>query len=370
MNEAHRDTILLLFHKSFDNTDGQINYVKSIVSALKSEYRILIPSNEFYNKFLLHKKKWIFRVLFLNILLSKYIVKDRVKLKHRLKFVIIEDKYLLLPAYVSHIFLKMPEVYRVSDWGMDYAKSLDFNVPLLKSLYLAFSFLYEITVKKCSMAVIIPSEQLINEMPSVMASSIAVFPYIPSISNSNLSTLRNKFKEAPLDNSIICMFMGNFEYGPNIDAARFIIDKVAPAVLELDSGIKFLIVGNRSDEKFTERPGTNVLCKGFVDDITSLLNQCHIGLNTSVAHGGTSIKVIDYLVNGLMVVSTTEAAKGVIKSGLVNITSRENFPKAIVSAARKIRESNGIDLMEVERIREYYSLERNAENLTSFLKSI
>ncbi len=368
--QKNQNTILLLFHKTLSKTDGQVNYLKTLISALKPEYKIMLPSEELFSQYSLNNKSWLLRVLLLNILLSKYLIKNRVKLKQGLKYVIIEDRYLPFPAYLSRLFLKKPMIYHVSDWGIEYAKSLRFGIPLLKPLYVAFSYQYQISVTRHANAVIIPSEHLINGIYPHMTGKVAVFPYVPLLSNPEPLSEWSELGWVNLNYTVNCVFLGNFNYKPNIDAARFIIQKIAPTILNIDPDVLFLVVGTKGDEIFTKKPLPNVLCTGFIEDITSLLKKCHIGLNLSIARGGTSIKNIDYIVNGLFVISTPEAAEGVIRSDMLTIVKQDNFSEVIVSIVKQIRKGYSVDKHEVQRVRNYYSFERNKEKIIDFLKTI
>lgn len=368
--QKNQNTIILLFHKTLSKTDGQVNYVKTLISALQPEYKIFLPSEELFSQYSLNNKSWVLRVLLLNFLLSRYLIKNRVELKQGLKYVIIEDRYLPFPAYLSRLFLKKPMIYRVSDWGIEYAKSLRFSIPLLKPLYVAFSYQYQISVKRHANAVIIPSEHLINGIYPHMAGKVAVFPYVPILPSPVPSSEWGELDEVNLKNTVNCIFLGNFNYKPNIDAARFIIQKIAPSILNIDADVLFLIVGPKGDEIFTKKPIPNVLCTGFIEDVTSLLKKCHIGLNLSIARGGTSIKNIDYIVNGLFVISTPEAAEGVIRSDMLTIVKQDNFSEAIVSIVKQIRKDYSVEKNEVERVRNYYSFERNRKKIIDFLKTI
>ena len=78
---------------------------------------------------------------------------------------------------------------------------------------------------------------------------------------------------------------------------------------------------------------------------------------------------IEYLTNGLIVISTPEAAIGVIKSSNMYVTNRGGFLTLIADLAKKIRNKElATDEMEVNRIREYYSKDKIAIKIDAFIK--
>ena len=126
-----------------------------------------------------------------------------------------------------------------------------------------------------------------------------------------------------------------------------------------------------SKEKFSEFDCENVLAIGVQDNLDEFYKQCHIGINPSQTVGGTSIKNIEYLTNGLLVVSTEEAAAGVIKSSHLFIEKREGFLELILDLANKIRSEKKItDEKETERIKKYYSKKEIKKNTLAFLDEI
>ena len=102
-----------------------------------------------------------------------------------------------------------------------------------------------------------------------------------------------------------------------------------------------------------------------------MYSRCQIGINLTKVPGGTSIKNIEYLTNGLYVIGTPQSSIGIVESENFIISSREDFSETILNVANLVR-SKGIKKLarEAERVREYYSFERNAEKLVEFVSKI
>jgi glycosyltransferase involved in cell wall biosynthesis len=104
----------------------------------------------------------------------------------------------------------------------------------------------------------------------------------------------------------LALFMGS-AHGPNIDAARVIIEAAA----RLPS-VHFLLLGSVCHSVQTwERPA-NVGLVGVVSDAekATWLAICDLGLNPVISGSGTNLKLLEYAAVGLPVVSTEFGARG------------------------------------------------------------
>jgi glycosyltransferase involved in cell wall biosynthesis len=104
----------------------------------------------------------------------------------------------------------------------------------------------------------------------------------------------------------LALFMGS-AHGPNIDAARVIIEAAA----RLPS-VHFLLLGSICYSVQTwERPA-NVGLLGVVSDAekATWLAICDLGLNPVISGSGTNLKLLEYAAVGLPVVSTEFGARG------------------------------------------------------------
>lgn len=118
---------------------------------------------------------------------------------------------------------------------------------------------------------------------------------------------------------------------PNYNAAKFLIEKLAPAL----PGVTFHIAGSVCDS-FSSAP-SNVRLHGRIDETAKsrLLRGCQLALNPMAEGSGSNVKVADYLQHGLPVLSTEFGARGyegLDKSDL-QLTSLDDFTDAISSIA-------------------------------------
>lgn len=104
----------------------------------------------------------------------------------------------------------------------------------------------------------------------------------------------------------VAVFMGS-SHGPNIEAAQWIADTLAPATKDVD----FVILGGVADS-VTGRKAPNVKLAGQVSTAkkSDCLHSARVALNPMSSGSGSNVKVADYLQHGLPVLSTKFGARG------------------------------------------------------------
>ena len=126
------------------------------------------------------------------------------------------------------------------------------------------------------------------------------------------------------------VFLGS-AHPPNIDAAKFIVEELAPQCPD----VEFHLMGGVSDQ-FRSRDAKNVHTWGMVSDSlkSAVLQRCSIAINPMFSGGGSNVKLADYLLNGLRVVSTPFGFRGYPDEFRPSVTVAElaGFPEALRSA--------------------------------------
>jgi glycosyltransferase involved in cell wall biosynthesis len=113
-------------------------------------------------------------------------------------------------------------------------------------------------------------------------------------------------------NEKVVIFIGAY-YKPNIDAVKYIIETIAPALKEF----KFLIVGTVANAFKTEQKHFNVNFLGRVSDeqLDTVLSVSDIAINPMFNGSGINIKMLDYMSYGLPIVTTECGARGIEANG-------------------------------------------------------
>ena len=154
------------------------------------------------------------------------------------------------------------------------------------------------------------------------------------------------------DGSIL--FIGSFNYGPNVEAARELIREIWPVVKARVPGARLRIAGRESRERLTAIAGEGVELLGFVDELPELYASSSVMVCPIRRGSGTRIKIIEAAAHGVPVVSTTIGAEGLSFRPQADIVI-EDRPSAMADAC--------VELMtDAERAEE---LARNAREVVA-----
>ncbi len=104
------------------------------------------------------------------------------------------------------------------------------------------------------------------------------------------------------------LFVGNLEYGPNHDAARFIINELAPAITDRFPDARFHVVGTPAD--IAVPAGSPVEVVGFVDDIRQWYAGADVFISPLRYGGGIKNKVLEAAAMGCAIVASDVAVEG------------------------------------------------------------
>ena len=129
------------------------------------------------------------------------------------------------------------------------------------------------------------------------------------------------------------LFIGSGNHPPNVEAARFIVETLAPDVPNLH----FDVIGSVCGQLNTSDLPSNVTLHGFISDRAKkdLISISSFGLNPMTAGGGTNLKMIEYLASALVVVTTELGARGL---GITNnlhaiVKSTDQFASTLTMLA-------------------------------------
>ena len=148
----------------------------------------------------------------------------------------------------------------------------------------------------------------------------------------------------------VAIFIGS-NYGPNVEAARFIAGELAPSL----PAVVFALVGGAIDGLVGMKIPANVRKLGVLSEEAKRdwLHAADIAINPMFAGSGTNIKMFDFMAAGLPVVSTAIGARGIeCGSDAIVLCDASDMPAAISSLLaeeRKVRQMGSIARARVER---------------------
>jgi glycosyltransferase involved in cell wall biosynthesis len=114
------------------------------------------------------------------------------------------------------------------------------------------------------------------------------------------------------------VFVGNFAYGPNRDAARFVREQLAPGLPHA----RFLLVGGNAPIVHDAPP--NVIATGFIRDLNTILGPAAVCIAPLTQGSGTRLKILTYLGSGKAVVASTKAVEGLEVRDGVHVLIRDD----------------------------------------------
>ena len=107
------------------------------------------------------------------------------------------------------------------------------------------------------------------------------------------------------------LFVGNYEYAPNLDAVQWLAEEIFPRVWLQCPHARLAVAGYGLPEHWRTRwPDERIEWLGFVPDLCALQRRC-AGFVAALRHGGGSkLKVLEAMAAGLPLVSTAQGVSG------------------------------------------------------------
>lgn len=109
-------------------------------------------------------------------------------------------------------------------------------------------------------------------------------------------------------------FLGVFSYGPNADAAEYLICQLFPKMREAGLNFELIIAGKGLPahlQALSAAGGRGLHYAGFVEDLDTFIKACDIMVNPLSSGGGIKTKAIEALAYNKIVVSTEHGAAGI-----------------------------------------------------------
>lgn len=125
--------------------------------------------------------------------------------------------------------------------------------------------------------------------------------------------LVEKYKQAhniPAKKRLL-LFNGIFGYPPNDQALALLLEKIYPALIQLDPDFYLIICGANIPVRYQNTKDESKCILGFVPDISELFQAAEIFLNPIWLGGGIKTKLVEALAGGAAAVSFESGAIGI-----------------------------------------------------------
>lgn len=108
------------------------------------------------------------------------------------------------------------------------------------------------------------------------------------------------------------IFVGSFNYYPNLDGVQYFVDQVMPEVLKRCPDAIFRMVGRQPDARVMALHNPpSLIVTGQVDDLMPCYRAAQVCVIPLRSGGGTRLKILEAMAYGRPVVSTTIGAEGI-----------------------------------------------------------
>ncbi|RRS03990.1 glycosyltransferase [Aquabacterium soli] len=107
------------------------------------------------------------------------------------------------------------------------------------------------------------------------------------------------------------LFVGNYEYAPNVDAIEWALTEVFPRLWRQRPGARFIVCGHAMPEAWRHRfTDARIEWRGYVPHLAEVQAEAAAFLAPLRFGGGSKLKVLEALAAGLPLVSTPEGVSG------------------------------------------------------------
>jgi glycosyltransferase involved in cell wall biosynthesis len=107
------------------------------------------------------------------------------------------------------------------------------------------------------------------------------------------------------------LFVGNYEYAPNVDAIEWALTDIFPHLWRQRPEARFIVCGHALPEAWPRRfTDARIEWRGYVPDLTEVQAEAAAFLAPLRFGGGSKLKVLEALAAGLPLISTPEGVSG------------------------------------------------------------
>ncbi len=156
------------------------------------------------------------------------------------------------------------------------------------------------------------------------------------------------------------LFIGNFDYAPNFDAADRLAERIFPIILQSEPEAELHLAGKGEKvQQFGRKQ--NVIVHGFAPDLAQLYDQATVALVPLQVGGGSRLKILEAFAYALPVVATAKGCEGLevcddtqlliaesdtdLAAAALRLSSDENLTNRLVGEARRfVVEQHDVDV--------------------------
>jgi glycosyltransferase involved in cell wall biosynthesis len=149
-------------------------------------------------------------------------------------------------------------------------------------------------------------KELLRNTFRIKDDDVSVIPNssMESVDKSVLQTIKNREIRKLL-------FVGNYSYLPNEEAARILVRRVFPELIRYNKDITLFLAGPNPADWMKKIKMEGIVVTDYISDLSELLKDCGYFVAPLVNGGGTKFKIIQAMSYALPVIGTIEAFTGI-----------------------------------------------------------
>jgi glycosyltransferase involved in cell wall biosynthesis len=107
------------------------------------------------------------------------------------------------------------------------------------------------------------------------------------------------------------LFIGNYEYAPNVDAVEWALSEIFPRVWQALPEVRFAVCGFAMPERWRNTyTDPRIEWRGYIDSLTAVQNESSLFVAPLRDGGGSKLKVLEALAASLPVITTAQGVSG------------------------------------------------------------
>lgn len=190
---------------------------------------------------------------------------------------------------------------------------------------------------------------------------------------NGVDTVRRPIRSNRRSGSPSVAFVGNMRYPPNLDAIDFFSEEILPVLRGSFPEARLDVIGPGADASLRARFAESVRFLGFKEDLEEALSTYDIFLAPLRLGGGTKLKVLAAMANGVPIVTTPVGAEGLgLEHGVSALirTSASDLAGAIVDLHRDPDLAWDLSSRAYELAAERFCWEKIRKNTSEWLSQI
>lgn len=175
----------------------------------------------------------------------------------------------------------------------------------------------------------------------------------------------------------ILLFVGNFFWLQNIEAAQYLLDKIFPDLTKKIPGVELVIAGQNSTKKLTTSGLPNIkiidLEPDNKDQVKKLYESANLFIAPIFGPGGTRLKILASMASGLPVICTKTGVEGLgVENGKHFLIAQtpEQFINQIDSILHDEKLYKNIQKNAFQHVKDNFSWKTIAQKLETVYKGI